>query len=77
MERWQSYFCASRSRISSSSTSDFGGGGTDARGHILKGAFAIEKNWTAGFSYFINETGLDAGSKRDYDRLQVDLAFKY
>ncbi len=57
--------------------SDFGGGGTDARGHILKGSYTIEKNWTAGFTYFINEVDLDAGNKHDYDRLQVDLAFKY
>ena len=57
--------------------SDFGGGGTDARGHVLKGSFAIDKNWTAGFTYFINEMDLSAGSKHDYDRLQVDMAFKY
>ena len=57
--------------------SDYGGGGTDAEGHILKGAYAIDKNWNAGFTYFINESDANAGNKHDYDRLQVDLVFKY
>jgi hypothetical protein len=57
--------------------SDFGGGGTDVRGHILKGSYAIEKNWNADFTYFLNEIDGNAGNKHDYDRLQVDLVVKY
>ena len=57
--------------------SDFGGGGTDNKGHVLKAAYAVGKEATLGFTYFINERGSDAGSERDYDRLQVDAKFKY
>lgn len=57
--------------------SDFGGGGTDVSGHILKYGYAIEKNWVFNLTYLINEAGKNAGNPRDYDRLQVDLAFKY
>ena len=54
--------------------SDFGGGGTGNKGHILKGAYALGKNTSFAVTYFINESG---SLETDYDRLQVDLKFKY
>ncbi|HSM68407.1 MAG TPA: putative porin, partial [Xanthomonadales bacterium] len=57
--------------------SDFGGGGTDARGHVLKGGYGIAKNWKASFTYFLNERQANAGNEHDYDRLQFDLGFRY
>ncbi|NOR19359.1 MAG: hypothetical protein GQ538_04655 [Xanthomonadales bacterium] len=57
--------------------SDFGGGGTDSKGHILKGSYAIAKNFNAKFTYFINEVGLKSGEPIDFNRLQLDLSFKY
>jgi len=57
--------------------SDFGGGGTDSKGHIFKGSYAIAKNFNAKFAYFINDAGLKSGSPIDYRRLQLDLSFKY
>lgn len=57
--------------------SDFGGGVTDSRGHLLKAGYAITKNWTANLTVFINEINVDVGTRRDYDRLQLDLNFKY
>lgn len=57
--------------------SDFGGGGTDARGHLLKAGYGIAKNWKASLTYFINERQANAGNQHDYDRLQLDLGFKY
>lgn len=57
--------------------SDFGGGGTDNKGHVLRGAYALSDKTNVGLSYFINEIGENAGSKVDYDRLQLDLNFKY
>ncbi len=54
--------------------SDFGGGGTDSKGHILEGAYAVDKNTSFSVTYFINENG---ELETDYDRLQVDLKFKY
>ncbi|MEP5765660.1 MAG: putative porin [Halieaceae bacterium] len=57
--------------------SDFAGGGTDAKGHIIKGAYAINKKWKLGMTYFINEIDENAGNKHDYDRIQIDTQFKY
>lgn len=57
--------------------SDFGGGGTDARGHVLQGGYGIAKNWKASLTYFINQRQANAGKEHDYDRLQIDLGFKY
>ncbi|MBO6557287.1 MAG: putative porin [Pseudomonadales bacterium] len=57
--------------------SDFGGGGTDARGHILKGAWAVNKKWKIGFTYFDNERNIDLGREEDYSRFMLDTAFKF
>jgi len=57
--------------------SDFGGGGTDSKGHILKGSYAIVKNFNAKFTYFINDINLKSGNPIDFNRLQLDLSFKY
>lgn len=57
--------------------SDFGGGGTNAKGSIIKGSYAIHKNFNANFTYFINEVGLRSGDPIDFKRLQLDLSFKY
>jgi len=57
--------------------SDFGGGGTNARGYILNGAYAFHKSWNAMFTYFINDINIDSHNPRGFDRLQLDLNFKY
>jgi hypothetical protein len=57
--------------------SDFGGGGTDNSGHVLRGAYALSDKTNMAFSYFINEIDENAGAEQDYDRLQLDLNFKY
>jgi hypothetical protein len=57
--------------------SDFAGGGTDAKGHIFKGAWAINKKWKIGFTYFDNERNMDVGVQEDYKRLMLDTAFKF
>ena len=58
--------------------SDFGGGGTDNKGHVLKGSYALAKGTTLQVAYFFNEIGGNLGAQElDYDRLQVDLSFKY
>jgi hypothetical protein len=57
--------------------SDFGGGGTDAEGHILGAAYGINKKWKVGFTYFVNEVDEAAGNKHDYDRVMIDTQFKY
>ncbi len=57
--------------------SDFSGGGTDGKGHILKGRYAITPQISLGGTLFINERNANAGITEDYDRLQLDVSFKY
>lgn len=57
--------------------SDFGGGGTDTRGHLLSGAYALGDRWSVGASWFINEIDENQGVKQDFDRVLLDLSFRY
>jgi hypothetical protein len=57
--------------------SDFGGGGTDAKGHVLQGTYAFHSNWNFRATYFVNDIDLASGNPRDFDRLMLDVAFKY
>ena len=57
--------------------SDFGGGGTDSKGHWLQLNYGINKTWTIGAQYFINEIDQVSGSERDYDRLMIDTQWKW
>jgi hypothetical protein len=64
------------------SDSDFAGGGTDGKGHILGGAYGINKQWKVGLTWFINnEAGEknfeDEGGALDYDRIMLDTMFKF
>ena len=54
--------------------SDFGGGGTNVKGSIIKAAYAIDTNVSFAVAYLINDKGDD---ETDYNRLQVDLKYKY
>ena len=57
--------------------SDFAGGGSDNRGHFLQVDYGVSKNWTIGAQYFINETDVSSGNKRDYNRLMLDAQWKW
>ena len=57
--------------------SDFGGGGTDSKGHKLSAAYGLNKLTALKVAYFINEVDVASGSKSDYDRLQLDIQFKF
>jgi opacity protein-like surface antigen len=54
--------------------SDSGGGGTDIKGHKVSAKIALQKNVSAGATYFMSEIG---DKETDYDRLQLDLAVKF
>jgi hypothetical protein len=54
--------------------SDFIGGGTDGKGHMLSGKYQLTKNIQAGLTYFITQKG---DNNDDYRRLQADLGFKF
>jgi hypothetical protein len=57
--------------------SDFGLGGTDARGHVVKATYVIKQNYSAQFAYYMTEVGADQGEPLDVDRMQLDLNFKF
>ena len=57
--------------------SDFGGGGTDATGHIIKAKYAVSKNIFLGGTYFMNRINPFSLPVEDYDRLQLDVEFKF
>jgi hypothetical protein len=57
--------------------SDFGDGATDAEGSVFRVAYAPAKNWVLSGTCFLNRRFVDVGTPRDYDRLQLDLIFKY
>lgn len=56
--------------------SDFRGGGTDARGHEIGGALALDKNTALKVTWFDNEIGLGE-STRGFNRLQLDIQMKF
>lgn len=55
--------------------SDFGGGGTDAKGHSVSGQYQLSPKSQLALTYFMNTKGLDNGV--DYNRLQADLNIKF
>ena len=57
--------------------SDFGDGRTDSEGWFLKGGYAPVKNITLNATYFINTLNKDVGTELDYNRLQLDVNYKF
>ena len=58
--------------------SDRWGGGTDGQGSKFYGKYQIMKNLQAGVAYFVDEKKIsDSANKKNYDRLQVDLAASF
>ena len=63
--------------IANFTDSDFAGGGTDGRGHVFRGVYAFRDNVDFTGTLFLNERGEAAGNERDYDRLQLDINFRF
>ena len=57
--------------------SDFGGGGTDASGHIFKGKYAVSKSISLAGTYFVNEIDRFQGTEHDFNRFQLDVQFSF
>jgi len=57
--------------------SDFGGGGTDNKGSVIRGIYGLSDKTNVAATYFINTIDENVGDKADYNRLQLDLNFKY
>jgi hypothetical protein len=56
--------------------SDFGGGGTDAKGHEIGGSLRLATNTTFSLTYFANRINLE-GNESAFTRLQVDLQLRF
>jgi hypothetical protein len=54
----------------------FAGGKTAHDGYALSGAYALSKNWSGSAVWFINDVD-KTGNEHDYDRLQLDLLWKF
>jgi len=60
--------------------SDFGGGVTDTSGSVIKVAYVPAAGWTLNSQYFINSRFVASGDStpsKSYNRLQLDLNYKY
>ena len=58
------------------SESDVGGGGTDVKGHVLKGKFAVNRSWKLVLTYFDNKKEMSRKNQK-YDRFQIDTELKF
>lgn len=76
--RYQYKYLEKNSVIGVFTDSDFGGGGTNSKGHEFNVGFGLDKNWKVAVSYFLNERFIASGeNEEDYKRLQIDLKFKF
>ena len=57
--------------------SNFGDGRTDTEGWMLRAAYAPVRNFTVDARYFKNTLNKDVGVELDYDRLMLDLNYKF
>jgi hypothetical protein len=62
--------------------SDFANGLTDSEGMIIRGGYALQRNWTINATYFLNDRNMDlpnavGQTDVDFDRVQLDLNFKF
>ncbi len=56
----------------------FGGGGTNAKGHVFGGGVRLMTNVDFEVTYYVNTLNIAAGEQeKDYNRLQVDMKFKF
>ena len=63
--------------ISTFNDSDFGGGQTDAAGHIIKAKYAVSKSISLGGTFFVNEIDRFQGTEHDFNRFQLDVQFSF
>lgn len=57
--------------------SDFGDGRTDARGWVFRAGYAPVRNVTLNVMYLMNTLDKDVGVALDYDRLMLDLNYRF
>jgi len=63
--------------IAAFNDSDFGGGGTDSKGHVLRAKYGFSEKVAFASTFFFNEIDRFQGTEHDYFRVQIDLEFKF
>ncbi|MBT8097792.1 MAG: putative porin [Woeseia sp.] len=63
--------------IGTFSDSDFGDGNTGTDGHMLKAKYSVSKKIFIGGTLFLNNVDRIQGNEHDYNRLQLDVEFKF
>ncbi len=63
--------------IATFNDSDFAGGGTDAKGHILKAKYGFSDKIFVSGTFFVNDKDRFQDVEHDYNRVQIDLEFKF
>lgn len=63
--------------IATYNDSDFGAGGTDAKGHVLKAKYGLSKKLFVGGTILVNKMDRFQGVEHDYNRIQLDIEFKF
>ena len=57
--------------------SDFAGGVTNSSGHLIRLGYSLHKNIALGGTFFVNQVQRLIGEKHDYNRMQLDILFKF
>ena len=63
--------------IGAFSDSDFAGGVTDSKGHFIRARYGLMDNVRLGGTFIISKHGSFSGTEEDYNRMQLDLEFKF
>lgn len=57
--------------------SDLGGGGTDSRGDVFRVGYLLTDGLSLGATVILSEFGGFSGPRRDYDRVMLDMEFRF
>lgn len=63
--------------VASFSDSDFANGFADSKGHLIKAKYALRDRVILGGTFIFSRFGEFAGSERDFDRIMLDIEFKF
>ena len=63
--------------IGAFSDSDFAGGVTDSKGHLIRARYGLMDNVRLGGTFIISKHDSFSGTEKDYNRMQLDLEFKF
>jgi len=59
------------------SDSDFGGGNTDSRGHLVRARYGLTGNIALNGTLIISEIEMFRNNRHDYNRVQLDIEFLF